>query len=182
MFITSWTQDPFGEELPLLHFPPPSITAFQNQLDIGWFGTLSGLLHPSLISLQQQHYSAIQSRRTGSAWGRRLTSKLWQHIHDLWMLRNRTLHDNPIQSSQGEDHLNFAIKVEHLTGPIGLPKHYSDFFRVPLATLLLKPLAQRKQWFRLIRHAREIQKLPIQDAFTTNVILRNWVHLPNNKA
>ena len=180
--ITSWTQNPFGEELPLLHFPPPFITAFQNQLDIGWFGTLSGLLHPSLISLQQQHYSAIQSRRTGSAWGRRLTSKLWQHIHDLWMLRNRTLHDNPIQSSQGEDHLNFAIKVEHLTGPIGLPKHYSDFFRVPLATLLLKPLAQRKQWFRLIRHAREIQKLPIHDAFTTNVILRNWVHLPNNKA
>ena len=152
------------------------------QLNIGWFGTLSGLLHPSLISLQQQHYSTITSRRTGSAWGRRLILQMWQYIFDLWVLRNNTLHDNPVQISQGEDHLNFAIKVEYYTGPIGLPKHFKDFFTVPLATLLLKPLIQRKQWFRLIRKAREIKKLPIQDAFTTNVILRNWVHLPTNKA
>ena len=180
--LLSWTQDPHGNEILFNNIPVPAIIPLTNQLAIGWFGTLSGLIHPSIISLQQQHYTAMQSRRTGSAWGHRLIRQLWQYIFDLWKLRNHTLHENPMPLGQGVDHLNFSIQVEYFTGPIGLPKHYKDFFTVSLTTLLAKPIEQRKQWFRLIRKAREIRKLPIQDAFTTNVILRNWVHLPRTHA
>ena len=180
--LLSWTQDPHGNEISLHNIPAPALIPLNNQLSIGWYGTLSGLIHPSIISLQQKHYTAIQSRRTGSAWGHRLIRQLWQYIFDLWKLRNHTLHENPMPVGQGVDYLNFSIQVEYLTGPIGLPKHYKDFFTVSLTTLLNKPIEQRKQWFRLIRKAREIRKLPIRDAFTTNVILRNWVHLPNTHA
>jgi hypothetical protein len=178
--LLSWTTDPFGDELPLDHLPPHIYQAFDNQLQLGWFATLSGILHPSLIQLQQTHYSSIPSRRTGFAWGRKITLKLWNIIYELWKLRCHALHNTIIDQNHGDDQLTFSITVEYHIGAIGLPSQFDGYFIIPLDTLLSKPIDYKKRWFRLIRNAREVRNHNATDAFTNNVILRNWVHLPTN--
>ena len=179
--IESWLQDPHGCETSLSSFDVHHRCSFLQQLSLGWFGTISGMFHPSLLNLQQQYYNSQQLQRSGAAWGKKLTMYLWQQLHSLWTLRNHHLHNNPTQQVNGEELLDFSIQVEYHTGPIGLPRLYQAYFLLPLDTLLQKSTSYKKKWFRLIRKAREIMNLPInQDAFTTNVILRNWVHLPTN--
>ena len=179
--LQSWLTDPHGNEGTLSSFPLQHRCSFAQQLSLGWFGTISGMFHPSLINLQQQYYNQQQLKRSGSAWGRKLILQLWQRLHLLWKLRNHHLHNSPTQQFHGEDYLHHSIQVEYLTGPIGLPVLYHAYFLLPLDDLLKKSLSYKKKWFRFIRKAREIQNLPIQkDAFATNVILRNWVHLPTN--
>ena len=180
--ILSWTRDPYGEEPPIDHLPHTICNAFDNQLHFGWFATLSGVLHPSLIQLQQTHYSSMSSRRTGFAWGRKTILKLWNTIFELWKFRSHTLHNTVIQQNHGQDQLNFSMTVEYHMGAIGLPSQFDGYFTMPLDSLLSKPIDYKKRWFRLIRNAREIRNQNATDAFTQNVILRNWVHLPNNNS
>ena len=74
------------------------------------------------------------------------------------------------------------MTVEYHMGAIGLPSQFDGYFTMPLDSLLSKPIDYKKRWFRLIRNAREIRNQNATDAFTQNVILRNWVHLPNNNS
>ena len=182
--LTSWTNDPFSEEAPINHLPQNSCQTFKNQLQLGWFTTLSGVLHPSLIQLQQNHYSTITSCCTGSAWGRQLILKLWNIIYELWKLRCNTLHDTIIQQIHGEDQLTFSITVKYHMGAIGLPSQFDGYFTIPLNTLLSKPQSTIKSSgsdlsemhgkhviTTLLMHAQN-------DACTKNVMLQNWAHLP----
>ena len=178
--LLSWTADPFGEEEPIDHLPPHIYQTFDNQLNLGWFALLSGVLHPSIIQLQQSHYSSISTRRTGFSWGRKLILKLWNIIFELWKLRCHVLHNTIIDQNHGDDHLKFSITVEYHMGAVGLPSQFDGYFILPLDTLLSKPIDYKKRWFRLIRNAREVRNQNATDAFTKNVILRNWVHLPTN--
>ena len=177
--ILSWTNDPFGFEDPLHHYTQTTQKIFNQQLQLGWFATLSGFLHPSLILLQHGHYKVIKSRRSGEAWGKKLILQLWSIIHRVWSVRNSALHESEINILQGEDHLNYSITLEHELGSQGLPALYQPYFQHSLPTLLEKPLTYKKQWFLLVRRARETSHQWIPDQFNTNKALRSWIHLPN---
>lgn len=177
--ILSWTGDPFGSEEPISHYSAATIPIFKQQLQIGWFATMSGFLHPSMILLQHGHYKISKSRKTGEAWGKKLILKLWSIIHKVWMLRNSVLHESEINLLQGEDHLNYSITLEHNIGIHGLSPIYQPYFQHSLTTILDKPLSYKKRWLLLIRRARETKNQWIPDHFTTNQTLRSWIHLPN---
>ena len=61
--LTSWLQDPYGNEILITSFPPHKQQALQNQLKLGWYAFISGLIHPALIELQQHHYSNIHRKK-----------------------------------------------------------------------------------------------------------------------
>ena len=94
-------------------------------------------------------------------------------------MRNNTLHQRTIDDNHGIDNLHYSIMVEYHIGPLGLPSHFNGYFTQPLEALLAKDTEAKKKWFKLIRRAREIREITIRDAFQTNVILQNWVHLPS---
>ena len=177
--LLSWTKDPFGLELPLQDYSTEIQHIFYQQLQLGWFATLSGFLHPSLILLQHGHFKGIKSRKSGEAWGKKLILQLWSLIHKVWLLRNSVLHESEINLLQGEDHLNYSISLEHNIGPTGLPNTYRPYFQHNLSALLNKPISYKKRWLLLVKRARETHHQWIPDQFATNQTLRSWIHLPN---
>ena len=176
--LTSWSQNPYGTEISINHFPPQYHSALLSQIRIGWYSTLCGFIHPSITTLQQQQYNLLRSRRTGHNWTQKLIHFFWNILQQLWRLRNNTLHENTINENNGSENLDYSIALEYHIGPIGLPSTFQTYFNQSLDTLLQKDITAKKQWFNLIRNAREIRNLPVRDAFTQNVILRRWVHLP----
>ena len=114
------------------------------------------------------------------AWKKFTTySKIWHILYKLWLLQNHSLRQNTINDNHGADSLDYSITVEYHIGALGLPSHFNAYFSKPLPTILAKDIKSKKKWFKLIRRAREIHNITIRDAFQTNVILWNWVHLPN---
>ena len=176
--ILSWTISPNRHDIPLFQYPAQHFASFSRQLTIGWFGTISGLLHPSILTLQTQYYKSLQSKRSGNTWGKKLILQLWDIIYNKWIQRNTKLHDHTIHSNHGSANLNFSIQVEHHLGALGLPPEYNGYFTISLPDLLNKNIEYKKKWFTTIRRAREIRNIAAPDAFSVNKILRRWVHLP----
>ena len=90
--LISWIQDLYGDELPITQLPPHKQTAFQQQLNIGWFGFLAGFISPAIAHLQQQHYSDNSKKTTGASWTSQLIQQIWHILYELWLLCNKTLH------------------------------------------------------------------------------------------
>ena len=180
--LLSWTRDPNGYEIQIHQYPQQHIPALAAQLQVGWFGTLSGLLHPAILAKQTQYYQSLSSRKTGPSWGRQFILQLWSILHQLWIQRNHKLHDTTIHENHGISHLHFSIQVEHHLGPLGLPKQYNGYFNIPLNTLLQKNIEYKKRWFNTIRRARELRNIAARDTFAINTSLRRWVYLPKTSA
>ena len=86
--LKSWISDPQGDEISLHHFHPDNQPTFQLQLNLGWYTLITGLIHPSLATLQQTHYSKLSKRTTGASWAAQFIQQLWHHLYELWLLRN----------------------------------------------------------------------------------------------
>lgn len=83
-----------------------------------------------------------------------------------------------LKGGRNSSRVKKVISVEYHIQPLGLPSHFNGYFTQTLDKLLAKDTISKKKWFQLIRRAREVRNLTIRDAFHTNTILRNWVHLP----
>ena len=131
------------------------------------------------MQLQQEHYTAIESRKTGTTWGSNLIKKLWNITHQLWLQRNDVLHNTEaIHELSGISPLRDTIIQEHGLGLDHLPGVYSTYFHLPLDALLKKSPNYLKKWFLVIRSAREASSIiPTIDEFSTNGPLRAWVGL-----
>ena len=94
-------------------------------------------------------------------------------------MRNDSLHSNQrLSQLSGLETLKLAIQMEHEQGVATLPTLYTSYFSTPLPTLLKKSNTHLKQWFLVIRSAREgFSGAPILDEFYTNPVLRTWVGL-----
>ena len=140
---------------------------------------LSGFLSQDIVHLQQLHFIAIKSKKTGHTWGATLIKKLWNITHQLWIQRNDVLHNtDAIHALSGIIPLKATITLEHTLGPIHLPGVYSSYFHIPLTTLLQKSPSYLKKWFLIIRSAREASSIATTiDEFSTNSPLGAWVGL-----
>ena len=93
--------------------------------------------------------------------------------------RNSVLYETDvIHQVSGIAKLHEAISLEHTRGLGHLHRLYNRYFAIPLATLLSKPVIFQKQWFLVIRTAREATDIFIYDDFATNPSLHSWVGLP----
>lgn len=93
--LTSGCNDPYGDEILLNCADPTSqSTLLEQLLNLGWFATLSGFLHPNLIELQHRYYLIIRRRKTGRKWASNLIKHFWNIIHSLWVHRCSVLHNS----------------------------------------------------------------------------------------
>lgn len=71
-----------------------------------------------------------------------------------------------------------AIRFEHQKGLATLPSMYRSYFNVTIDSLLQRSTTNLRQWFLLVRSARECYDTErMIDVFYTNPILRTWVGL-----
>ena len=177
--LRSWFDNSNGYE-PFHHASSHALhDAFTDQLKFSWFAVLCGFISSPLTHQQHLHYKSIGSRRTGHRWTVNLITKLWSIIHNIWKIRNDALHSTQrLPQLSGLDTLREAISMEHTQGVADLPPLYTSYFTTPLQTLLTKTPTYLKQWFLVIRSAREcFAGTPVLDEFYTNPVLRTWVGL-----
>ena len=150
-----------------------------SQLKLGWYYSLCSFLSPSLITLQQSHYNTISSRRSSLRWATNLTNKLWEILYQIWCYRNDTLHSNSNkQLLSGLHTLKECISFEHELNTESLHPVYSSYFHIPLPSLLSKSNSYLKNWFLIIRTAREAySSIEYDDDFCYNRPLRKWIGL-----
>ncbi len=102
-----------------------------------------------------------------------------EYYYQIWMNRNSILHESEaINKVSGLAKLQQAITTEHARGPGHLHRVYNRYFRIPLPSLLTTTVNYQKQWFLVIRAAREATDLFVYNAFATTPSLRSWVGLP----
>jgi hypothetical protein len=122
-----------------------------------------------LVTCQQAYYSSIQSRRRRERWAIRLIHRCWKILHLIWMHRNAALHES--EANRG------AITSENSRGLDSLHRVYAPYFRIPLADLLTRQISYQKQWFLLIRTAREAVDITFTVAVIGNPSFRRWIGL-----
>ena len=177
--LTSWFNDPYGNEILLNCADPTSQSTLLEQLELGWFATLSGFLHPNLIELQHRYYLIIRRRKTGRKWASNLIKQFWNIIHSLWVNRCSVLHNSDaIHRLHGLPLLRDAIEAEYNRGIGDMPHSYRSYFYTPLYVLLKQSPHYLKGWFLVIRSGRECYHLEnTEDLFFTNTTLRAWIGL-----
>ena len=123
------------------------------------------------------HFRKLQKDRY--LMGKKGDVKLWNIIYQIWTSRNAFLHETgAIDRVSGLAQLQQAITAEHARGPGYLHQVYNRYFRNPLPSLLASSVTSQKQWFLVIRTAREATDLFAYDAFATSASLRAWIGLP----
>jgi hypothetical protein len=94
------------------------------------------------------------------------------------MHRNTALHESEAHhNNRGATHLPLAITSEHSRGLDSLHRVYAPYFRIALADLLTRQISYQKQWFLLIRTAREAVDLTFTVAVIGNPSFRKWIGL-----
>ena len=178
-YLVSWFQDPYGDEIPVRCTDPSTRSTLSNQLDLGWFATLAGFLHPDMIETQHRYYLVLRRRKTGRKWATHLIKHFWNIIHSLWVHRCSVLHDSDaIHRLNGLSLLRDAVEAEYNRGLGDMPQSYRSYFYTPLFTILKKSPSYIKGWFLVIRSGRECYHLEnTEDSFFTNTTLRAWIGL-----
>ena len=74
---------------------------------------LTGIIHPSLDTLQQHHYSHKSKKSTGPSWTAQLIQRSWHLLYKLWLLQNHTLHQCTFDHNHGIDNLDYSITAEY---------------------------------------------------------------------
>ena len=162
----------------ILYDVSPTITrCLVAQSQIGWQQFLTGLLAKQWAQIQQTHYTARTSRRSGRRWAIRLSNQLWKLLFSVWENRNTILHETQINNLSGLSCLKWAIGQEYQIGLLQLPALYHHYLQMPAQPLLSGPIPAMKQWLVLIRHARCQAGAQYTDQIENSQALRRWIGL-----
>ena len=152
-------------------------------LVVSFTNFLCGFISPSIVQIQEKYLQSLNSKKNSSRWASNLISQLWKIVHKIWCHRNSILHDkHKIDELSGLSPLQQAITSEFNRGYENLPPTYSSYFHHPLQFILSKPVSYQKQWFLVIRSAREAYDNDIiQDEFSSDGPLRKWIGYKEEK-
>jgi hypothetical protein len=126
--------------------PIPVLRAAQDQHIIGLRGLVEGLLSIKWAQVQQDHYSAIRSHRSGCRWASLLIHRLWLLGFAMWEHRNNCLHsEESVQNKRLSIAVDREIRREFAVGPTGLLSAALFLFKCPLDHRLRTSLADRKK-------------------------------------
>ena len=180
--LTYWFHDPNHQQNQRhsnSHHQPHLQLAFNSQISIGWYNFLCGFISTSIVNVQQDYFVHIGSRKSGSRWAASLIIQLWKLIHQIWCHRNTIIHEtNKIHSLSGLTPLQQSISIEYEKGYDQFPTSYSSYFHHPLSFILSKHITYQKNWFLIIRSAREAYDSDlVDDEFSSNEPLRRSIGL-----
>ena len=160
---------------------PVSIqTAFRQQAFLGWHSLLEGIFAVQWSTLQQSHYDNKGSRRSGNKWVGDLSVKLWKAIFAMWEHRNRVLHKSgAISEFSGSRELQIACNREMDLGTEGLEEIYHHFLDIGREEFKKETIDYKRNWFSIVRQAREDAGHVYDDFFCTCHSSRLWAGLDN---
>ena len=151
---------------------------FRHQAKLGWNSFLDGLLSTRWAELQQSYYDETDSMKKGSKWAGTLSYRIWIAVHSMWMHRNSHLHDETtISEFTGSRALRLACVFEFERGTDGIDELYHPYLDISLDDLLKESIDFKRNWFAIIRQARENTGFPYSDQFASNAQLRSWAGL-----
>jgi len=153
-------------------------TTFRHQAKLGWNFFLEGIFSTQWARLQQSYYDDIESMKTGAKWAGTLSYRLWIAVHKMWMHRNDKLHEETtISEFTGSRELQLACIYEHEYNTSGIDELYHPYLDISLESLLNESVDYKRNWFAIIRQARENAGHIYSDIFSTNPQLRSWAGL-----
>ena len=177
--LQAWRHNSHLPSLTLI--PPPLRRPLIDMRQLGYDRILEGLLPKTVIDYQDKYYKEMESRKSGSSWGKKVYKLFWSVLKELWMGRNEQLHQtNRIQDLQGLPVLKESIRREYQLGLHRLPAcEFSIFFSSPVEKLLEREMSALRIWLQSIRLGRELHGGSdiIQDAYSVNGGFRNWLGL-----
>ena len=167
---------------PLRFLPQGLQRPIADMRQLGYDRVLEGLLPKSVIEYQDSYYNELDTRKTGTTWGKKVYKLFWKVLKELWMGRNEQLHQtNRLQDLQGLPVLKEAIRREYQLGLHRLPAcEFSIFFSSSVDKLLERDISALRIWLQSIRLGRELHggSHLIQDEYSTNGAFRSWLGLP----
>ena len=121
------------------YVPPTSSAGLEEclraQSRIGWIGFLEGCLSPKWADLQEEHFQALDKRRSGRRWAVELSKQLWKLVFSMWDHRNSTLFmTSKIEELSGIQIVKNAIQQERLWGLGSLDPSFQPYLSLPLSS------------------------------------------------
>jgi hypothetical protein len=145
---------------------------------LGWQAFLEGILAQEWAVLQQSHYENSGSRRTGNKWVSTLSHKLWQAVFWMWDHRNTVLHKSGALSEfSGSRELYAACIREFDLGTVHLDEIYHHFLDIGKTEFRKETIDYKRNWFSIIRQAREDAGHEYNDFFSSCRSSRLWAGL-----
>jgi hypothetical protein len=143
-------------DLDIEHLSPSLSSVIINQRKIGWKQFLEGLLAKEWIKYQTNHYSQINSKKTGLTWSKKIFRFHVILLQRIWTGRNKQLHNtNRIHELEGLPELVHSICTEWSIGLSTLPAvDFSHLFSRSLEELLQKSIKSQKDWLAVIKLGR----------------------------
>ena len=151
---------------------------FRHQASLGWKNFLEGILSTGWADLQQIHYDSISSQKKGTKWAGSLSIKLWTMVFGMWEHRNNALFESDkISEYQGSRELKEACIVELELGIGQLDELYHPYLDTVANELFKEKLDYQRNWFSIVRQAREKKLHVYTDIFSKCNNTRAWVGL-----
>ena len=182
-FLFQWSRAP---PLPLQIPPLPVLLsqAVENQMDMGILAFQWGFYSPLLINYLHNRWT--NDRRSATVWFSDLSTLLWRHLQDLWILRNTTLH-SPSNAVKEAESITINIDITDLleelsTIPLAfIPSPDRRFLQTAsLTAILARSLISRRTWLRQARKISNSWRVR-RDSNPDAQMLREWLltHPPN---
>ena len=131
-------------------------TAINDQHTIGWHRLLYGIWSHSWLQVQQQHFTAIGSKKSAVIWFSTLQQKLWMITFSLWEHRNKDLHtEHHSVHPQEMVAINSDIIQETHTGINNLPNTQRYLFHGSVQEKLQWTVSMKLQWLSHVQRSRD---------------------------
>ena len=112
------------------------------------------------INTQQLQYSDFGSRQTVSKWGRLIIQQIWKLLQDQWTHISQIKHyEDTLYDINKATILELELTAEHKLVVEKLPHRCKAYFGSNIDSLLETLLTWCKNWYRLIKKARETKQL-----------------------
>ena len=151
---------------------------FRHQASLGWHNFLEGILSTGWADLQQRYYDSISSQKKGAKWAGCLSIQVWKMVFGMWEHRNAALFESEkISEFQGSKELKRACLVELELGIGNMDELYHPYLDILSAELFKENLDYQRNWFSIVRQAREKTQHVYSDIFSTCANIRAWAGL-----
>ena len=175
--------------LTSLHGLSDEILSLIDEVDnLGWRNFCFGLIPKSWSNAQEQYLRSINRKQSGVSWMSQLLRRLWKIQKNLWLDRNKHLHNNGRSIHEYERmKVDQEIQREFSIGQNGLPEDFGTTFSGQVTTVLEKEDVVKLQWLALVWYARDIQRSQIglgpwpKDAIAANFISKFHLRRKRNR-
>ena len=176
--LLGWQESLYGHHFISSTWDRSVKSAFVSQARLGWQSFLSGLLSTEWASLQDRYYQSLGSRRSGLKWSSDLSRRLWEAVYSMWDHRNTVMHrTGKITEFSGGKELLDGCLFELSLGFTNLDPIYHPYLDISRSALLKESTDYKRNWFSIIRQARENAGQVYTDLFSTCQSSRDWVGL-----